>query len=78
MSTANQRVKVLETSIQLANQTFKEGETHLALKHIEEGLHIDEHNADLLETANTLYHRLNDNKKTVKYAQKGLQPPPPN
>ena len=29
MSTANQRIKSLETSIQLANQTFKEEKTNL-------------------------------------------------
>ena len=69
MSTANQRVKALATSIQLANQTFKEGGTHLALMHIEEGPHIDEHNADFPEIATTIYHRINHNKKTVKYAQ---------
>ena len=56
MSTANQRVKALATSIQLANQTFKEGGTHLALMHIEKGLHIDERNADLLEIAATIYY----------------------
>ena len=72
MSTANQRVKALETSIQLTSQTLKEGEIHLALEYIEEGLHIDEHNADLLEIAATIYHRIN-NRKTVEYAQEGQQ-----
>ena len=69
MNTANQSVKALETSIRLANQTFKEGETNLALKHIEEEFDIDEHNVHLLEIAGTIHYKLNDNKKTVQYAQ---------
>jgi predicted Zn-dependent protease len=69
MNTANQSVKALAKSIRLANQTFKEGKTNLAFKHIEEGFHIDEHNVHLLEIAGTIHYQLNDNKKTIKYAQ---------
>ena len=69
MNTANQSVKALAKSIRLANQTFKEGKTNLALKHIEGGFHTDEHNVHLLEIAGTIHYKLNDNKKTVQYAQ---------
>ena len=72
MNTANQSVKALAKSIRQANQTFKEGKTNLALKHIEEGFHIDEHNAHLLEIAGTTHYQLNDNKKTIQYARESI------
>ena len=42
MNSTNQPLQALEASIQLARQNFEEAKTDLALKHIKEGLQIDE------------------------------------
>ena len=69
MSTTNQQLQALEASIQFARQKFKAEETDLALQHIKEGLHLDQHNAQLLEIAANIYLRLNNNEKAVQCAK---------
>ena len=55
MNSTNQPLQALEASIQLARQNFEEAKTDLALKHIKEGLQIDEYNAKLLEIATSTH-----------------------
>ena len=70
MNSTNQPLQALEASIQLARQNFEEAKTDLALKHIKEGLQIDEYNAQLLEIAASTHLRSNNNIEAITYAQK--------
>ena len=69
MSATNQQLQALEASIQLARQKFKAEETDSALQHIKEGLHLDQHNAQLLEIAADIYLRANNHEKAVQCAK---------
>ena len=69
MSTTNQQLKAVEKSIQLAGQKLKEGDTDLALRHIQEGIQIDGSNLRLLEIATNVYLKLNDQQKAIQYAK---------
>ena len=69
MNSTNQPLQALEASIQLARQNFEEAKTDLALKHIKEGLQIDEYNAQLLEIAASTHLRSNNNIEAITYAQ---------
>jgi predicted Zn-dependent protease len=69
MSSTNQPLQALEASIQLARQNYKEAKIDSALQHIKEGLQIDEHNAQSLETAASTHLRFINDKEAIKYAQ---------
>ena len=78
MSATNQQLQALEASIQLARQKFKAEETDSALQHIKEGLHLDQHNAQLLEIAADIYLRANNYEKAVQCAKQLITHHPSN
>ena len=78
MSATNQQLQALEASIQLARQKFKAEETDSALQHIKEGLHLDQHNAQLLEIEADIYLRANNHEKAVQCAKQLITHHPSN